>query len=44
MLADWQIWCLDHGLVIVPILVALGLLAFPWKHWNQILEKNDGGY
>ena len=41
MLADWQIWLLDHGLVIVPGLAALGLLAFPWKHWNQLLERID---
>ena len=37
MLSDWQIALLDHGLVIVPVIVGLALIGFPWQHWNSIL-------
>ena len=37
MLSDWQIALLDSGLVIVPTLVGMALIVFPWKHWNSII-------
>ncbi len=38
MLNEWQLMLLDNGLWIVPSITILGLVVFPWKHWNSLID------
>ena len=42
MLSEWQIVLLDSGLWLLPVMAIISLKAFPWKHWNNILDSIEG--
>jgi hypothetical protein len=41
MLHEWQIVLLDNGLWLVPLMGLIALCAFPWKHWNTLIERGQ---
>jgi hypothetical protein len=38
MLNEWQTMILDNGLWLLPLAGGIVLAAFPWKHWNAIMD------
>ena len=39
MLSNWQLIVLNNGLWLMPLLGAIVLARFPWRHWNTIIDE-----